>query len=31
MPKKRREEKGATDRVAAALILQRFLEGRGGG
>lgn len=27
MPKKKREEKGATDRVAAALILQRFLDG----
>ncbi|MEY5044583.1 MAG: hypothetical protein RJA19_1810 [Bacteroidota bacterium] len=27
MPKKKREEKGATDRVAAAIILQRFLDG----
>jgi len=26
MKKKKREEKGAMDRVAAALILQRFLE-----
>jgi putative Holliday junction resolvase len=26
MPRRKREEKGATDRVAAALILQRFLD-----
>jgi putative Holliday junction resolvase len=32
MPKHKREQKGATDRVAAALILQRFLDGeRSGG